>query len=361
MFNRCRPAAQLGLIGFVVVLSAAARAIAWDEEGHVIVTRLAFQALPTSMPAWIRTPEVQARLEYLSAEPDRWRGANSIQLDHVNKPDHYIDLELLEPYGMTIDTMPPLRRQFTDALAEFRIAHPEVARDYKPESDKDYVYRVPGLLPYAIAEWHAKVVSSWSTLKTFEANRSAVTDAMMAAARDNVVYNMGILSHFIGDGAQPLHLTIHHHGWLGDNPRGFMTSSRFHSYVDGTVLMRHHFTRDQLPGPAKSPAKVSPDRCWHDVAAYLTASHTQMVPLYELQKSGDLDKDKGKAFIRDRLTEGGSMLAGLWVCAWETPVNDTFLDKKLKGQLRGPRFGGVTSAPATDEVPATQPAASKSE
>lgn len=354
MHSHFRKRIPLALIALTVVASAAARAVAWDEEGHVVVTRLAFQTLPTSMPAWIRTPQVQARLEYLSAEPDRWRGANAVQLDHINKPDHYIDLELLEPYGMNINTMPRLRRQFTDALAEFRIAHPEVARDYQPESDSDYVYRVPGLLPYSIAELQAKVVSSWSTLKTFEANRAAVTDEMMAAARDNVVYNMGILSHFIGDGAQPLHLTVHHNGWVGDNPRGFGTSKRFHSYIDGGVLKRHGFDRDHLPGPAKPPALVRHDKCWEDVAAYLTASHAQMVPLYELEKSGELQKEKGKALIRDRLVEGGSMLAGMWVSAWETPVNDTFLDRKLKGQLRGPRFGGAASQPVTS-APTTRP------
>ncbi len=188
---------SLGLMVSAVVLGAAGRAFAWDEEGHVIVTRLAFQSLPTSMPAWIRTPEVQARLEYLSAEPDRWRGVNAIQLDHINKPDHYIDLEMLEPYGMTIDNMPILRRQFTDALCEFRIKHPEVAKDYKAETDKDYVYRVPGLLPYSIAELHWKVVSSWSTLKTMEANRDAVTDDMIRNAREDIVFHMGILSHFV--------------------------------------------------------------------------------------------------------------------------------------------------------------------
>lgn len=353
MNNRYRSHLSLILIVAAVLVTTAARALAWDEEGHVVVTRLAFQALPTSMPAWIRTPEVQARLEYLSAEPDRWRGANAVQLDHINKPDHYIDLELLEPYGMTLSTMPQLRRQFTDALCEFRIKHPEVAKDYKPEADGDYVYRTPGLLPYSIAELHWKVVSSWSTLKTFEANRAAVSDAMIASARENIVYNMGILSHFVGDGAQPLHLTVHHNGWVGDNPRGFGTSKRFHSYIDGGVLKRHEFDRDHLPGPAKPPAKISPDKCWQDVAAFLKASHAQMVPLYEMEKSGDLQKAPGKALINDRLVAGGSMLAGMWVCAWETPVNDTFLDRKLKGQLRGPRFGGATSQPAATAT--TQP------
>lgn len=339
----------------IVLFGAAASAHAWDEEGHVVVTRLAFQALPTSMPAWIRTPEVQARLEYLSAEPDRWRGVNSIQVDHINKPDHYIDLEMLEPYGMTIDTMPRLRRQFTDALTEFRLKHPEVAKDYDASRDPEYVYRVPGLLPYSIAELHWKVVSSWSTLKTMEANRSAVTDDMIRNARENIVYHMGILSHFVGDGAQPLHLTIHHNGWVGDNPRGFGTSKRFHSYIDGGVLVRHGFNRDHLPGPAKPPAKVRHDLYWEDMATYLKAGHAQMVPLYEMEKSGDLQKEPGKALIRDRLVEGGSMLAGMWVCAWETPTSDTFLDNKLK-RKPGVRFGGASATTAPAPVSTSQPA-----
>ncbi len=344
----------LTLTASLVFASAAARALAWDEEGHVIVTRLAFQSLPASMPAWIRTPEVQARLEYLSGEPDRWRGVNAPEVDHANNPDHYIDLEMLEPYGMTIDTIPQLRRQFTDALCEYRISHPEVGKDYKPEVDKDYLYRVPGLLPYSIAELHWKVVSSWSTLKTMEANRANVSDEMIRNARENIVYHMGILSHFVGDGAQPLHLTIHHHGWVGDNPRGFMTSSRFHSFIDGDVLALHHFTRDQLPGPAKPAAKVTPDHCWQDVATYLKATHSQMVPLYELQKSDELKREKGRMFIRDRLVEGGSMLAGLWVCAYETPTNDKFLDRKLKGSTGRPQFGRTASQPSATTQPASK-------
>ena len=52
-------------------------------------------------------------------------------------------------------------------------------------------------------------------------------------AQANVVYRMGILSHFVGDAAQPLHTTEHFNGWTGENPKGYTTSRRFHSWVDG--------------------------------------------------------------------------------------------------------------------------------
>ncbi len=73
------------------------------------------------------------------------------------------------------------------------------------------------------------------------------------------------------------------------------------------------------------------------------------------KKSGDLQKAPGKALINERLVEGGSMLAGLWVCAYETPTNDTFLANKLKGKARGPKFGGATSQPAEEKPATTQP------
>jgi hypothetical protein len=41
------------------------------------------------------------------------------------------------------------------------------------------------------------------------------------------------MGHLIGDASQPLHTTIHHHGWVGDNPHNYTTSRGFHSWIDG--------------------------------------------------------------------------------------------------------------------------------
>jgi hypothetical protein len=34
------------------------------------------------------------------------------------------------------------------------------------------------------------------------------------------------MRHYIGDGSQPLHDTIHHDGWQGPNPKGVYTESK---------------------------------------------------------------------------------------------------------------------------------------
>jgi len=44
---------------------------------------------------------------------------------------------------------------------------------------------------------------------------------------------MDVMGHFVGDGAQPLHVTKHHHGWVGDNPKGYATNTTFHAWIDG--------------------------------------------------------------------------------------------------------------------------------
>ncbi len=318
------------------VLPTPARA--WDEEGHVIVTRLAWERLPDDMPAWLKTPEVRYRLEYLSNEPDRWRGQNSVDLDHANSPNHYLDIDDLEPFGLTVMTLPPLRREFLDLMATKRAANPDKFPSRDPRRDRNYTHLVPGMLPYEIAELHWKIAASWTTLKTYEKYREYVTDEMIDNARENVVYQMGILSHFIGDGAQPLHTTRHHNGWVGANPNKYTTKKSFHSYIDGGVIRHHRLGSEDMVSLAKPARRVTKTRYWRDICRYLDESFAQVEPLYILEKSGELNGKKGKEFIQARMVEGGSMLAGTWAAAYRSATIDDFRVKRLleKGKVSRP-------------------------
>lgn len=302
-------------------------AFAWDEHGHATITVLAHEKLPPSMPGWLRSPDVRARLAYLSAEPDRWRGQHNADLDHINKPDHYLDIEALEPYGLTLEKLPRFRRQYTDLLATVRANHPD--RFPKPERDNDYTKGTPGFLPWSIAELQWKIAASWTTLKTYEKHAEYVRDDEMRFARDNVVLHMGLLSHFVGDGAQPLHLSDHHNGWVGPNPNGYTTSKQFHSFIDGGVIDLHSITTDSLLARAKAARAVTTTDYWKEIAIYLRESHVLVEPLYKLEKSGDLRKEPGRKFIEDRLLEGGAMLAGVWTASYDGAVIDDFRVKQL--------------------------------
>lgn len=326
------PGATLILIVAALTLQQSV-ARAWDEDGHAIITHLAIDALPDSMPDWIRTPEVRDRLVYLSNEPDRWRGQRNSHLDHINNPDHYIDEEMLHPYGWSLKTLPPFRLQFTDLMAVKRAADPKKyakggIEDNRP--DRDYTRPFPGFLPYRIAELQWQIAAGWTQLKTYEAHPDRVSESMLHNARENIVYSMGILSHYIGDGAQPLHLTIHHHGWLGENPNGYTTDSKFHAFIDDTIVTLHDITYDSLRSRAKPARKMSTKQYWRDINKYLYETYERVEPLYVLEKSGELKQDKGKRFIEERLLEGGAALAGAWVSAYEGARLDSFRVDRLK-------------------------------
>lgn len=327
-------------------------AAAWDEEGHCTITALAIEKMPDNLPSWVRESGIRDRLIYLSTEPDRWRGQRSDVLEHINNPDHYLDLEMLEPAGLSIDTLTSFRREFTDLLAAARIQHPDRFPSEDRGRDKAYTKLVPGTLPYRVAELHSLIAASWTTLKTYEQYRDYVTDDMIRNARENVVFYMGLVSHFVGDGCQPLHVTKHHHGWVGDNPKGYATNKGFHSLLDGGLIERFGISAATLRERALPARKVSSRDCFRDFCAYLKETHAQVEPLYVLDKSGELKKNAGKQFLEERLLVGGSMLAGVWASAYEAANIDDFRVNRLKAKGK---ISDQRKAPAAT----TQPSAAE--
>src|SRR5205823_4664732 len=120
---------------------------------------------------FVRAPAAAERVAFLAGEPDRWRNSQDVPLRHYSFPDHYIDLEQLNDYGLKPEMLPVLRYDFIAQLAVIRNAHPE--RFHQPldsSSDKDHTRGLVGLLPWAITENSAKLKSCFSYLKTFEAS-----------------------------------------------------------------------------------------------------------------------------------------------------------------------------------------------
>jgi len=70
---------------------------------------------------------------------------------------------------------------------------------------------------------------------------------------------------------------------------------------------------------------------WSELTAYVQRSFDQVVPLYELEKSGKLTQDQGKAAISERLHSGADMLAALYGSAWGASViNDKAVEEFKK-------------------------------
>lgn len=310
--------AAIGLA--LVLVSIALGLVGWSAPGHRTIARLAVEALPADAPGWVRGASAEHLVAFAANEPDRYRSNRSPTMSHENNADHYLDAELLADHGLTLRTLPLMRYQFVEVLIRSTPAQeptpsnmdgqavPVITPTFSPEG--------VGMLPYAIMEHYAKLVSTMNTARIIEAINDPQMADTLEQARANVRFEMGQLAHFVGDAGQPLHLTIHHHGWVGENPDGFTTDKKFHSYIDGDVVELHTLNADAVRGFEKPALRLTGDGVWDATIGLMERSFAALRPLCEMEKSGELRTEKGKAFIGERLADSSRVLGAMYASAW---------------------------------------------
>jgi hypothetical protein len=336
---------KLNTIILLSALSASAfHARAWDYEGHQAVNELALAAMPASFPAFALTPEARSRIAYLAGEADRWRNESNLRtgtglaLAHVNGPDHYLDLEDLTRYGLSPDNLPPLRYDFVADIVKARAAHPEKFPAIDPARDSDHTRELSGFLPWTITEYYEKLQSGFSTLAALE--KYGGTPGEIANARANIVYVMGVMGHFVGDASQPLHTTKHFNGWVDENPNHYTTDRKFHAWIDGGFFRNTGgIDVKRLSAKIHSAARIQgaaePDGIFRAAVDFVVANNQLVEPLYQLEKAGKLSDQggagaEGRSFLEGQLVKSGQLLGDLWLTAWLTAPEDTYLERELR-------------------------------
>jgi len=274
-------------------------AFAWGNKGHRIINRLAWQRLPSDMPAFLRGPTNGEEIEYLGPEPDRWRSPAAPELSAAQAPEHYIDLE----YADRLAELPRDRWQYVRALYAYGAQHPEQAAQMVPEK--------VGLQPWETTEIEQRLRAAFREWRDERASRRPTRSTERA-----IVFYMGWLGHYVADGSQPLHTTFQFNGWSGPNPRGYTTQRGIHSL----------FETDFVNGPiedADVAALVQAPRPLNDVftqyVAYLRQSNALVERTYELEKAGGFigrGTPESRKFTAERLAAGATMLVSLWETAW---------------------------------------------
>ena len=330
---------------------------AWDYTGHRIVNQIALDALPPDFPAFVREPANAERMAFLAGEPDRWRNTPDLIMKQSGGSwlDHFCDLEQLTDAGIAWDKVPSFRFDFAVQFAAGRAAHPDKFAPIDAAKNTDHTREWPGFAPWAIAEYFSRIRSGFAYLKVFE---ELGTPVEIANAKANLVYQMGVLGHYVGDCAQPLHTTIHHNGWVGPNPQGYSTGSGIHSWIDGGFMAKAGITLKELAPKVTVVQPISlaartdgREPLFVAVMDYLIASQKLVEPLYALDQAGKFrieganpPTEAGRAFIVGRLLTGGEMLGAIWLTAWKSAPPDTY----LRTQLLKRQAAGTT-------VPATKP------
>lgn len=294
---------SLGGIGLVLGICGASTA-PWGTKGHEMAARAAIETMPLSMPAFFR--DAADQLIYLGPEPDRWRVRSAPEMDQAWNYDHYIDLENV-PEG-ALDA--PDRFVYLRRLYEAGLDRPE---------------RDAGFLPYAILELYQRLATEW---RLWAAETDPDRRAWIA---QRIVNDAGILGHYVTDGSQPHHTTIHFNGWAADapNPQGYTTDRRFHSRFEASFVNAHVELDDvRARMPAAPRAFRGREEVRSGVMGYLTTTHDYVDDLYRIDRDAGFDTEgapqpESKEFAAQRLASGGAMLATLWWSAWLEGLDPT--------------------------------------
>ncbi|MDX6695808.1 MAG: hypothetical protein QOF02_3411 [Blastocatellia bacterium] len=265
---------------------------AWGEAGHKLSGRAAATDLPKEMPKFFR--QATAQLEYLNPEPDRWRSRVHVEMNEAFSYDHFVDMEMVPAAAFNAED----RYAYLVALYDAGIKKPETA----------------GLLSFHIVELYQRLRAE------FYLWRNAKDKRTRQWIEERIINDAGILGHYVADGANPHHTTIHYNGWdkHTPNPNNYTTDNTFHARFESEYVQTHISINDLLPKMNKTPSVLNNPRA--DVLQYLRDSNSQVVRLYEIEKRNTYNKNttapENKEFAIERLVAGAQMLRNLWWTAW---------------------------------------------
>lgn len=268
----------------------------WGASGHEMAALAAHATLPAEMPPFFR--DARDQLAYLNAEPDRWRDGSMTEMAEAWAYDHYIDLENV-PEG-ALET--PDRFGYLRALYAAGLSRPE---------------RDAGFLPFRILELYQRLVTEWRLW------RAAADPSTRRWIEARIIGDAGILGHYVTDGSQPHHTTIHFNGWSAgaSNPEGYTVDRTFHARFESDFVAAHVTLADVERRVARRPASVA-HSARSAIIDYMRDTHAQVEALYRLDRDVGFDPSGAPRsatvdFAAERLAAGASMLAVLWVSAWE--------------------------------------------
>ncbi len=310
----------------VAVVTVPAAVSAWGNTGHRLIGVAAVRALPEELPAFLRTPGAAAEVGELAREPDRTKGGGQPH-DRERDTAHFIDMDdqarVMDQRGMSIDALPRLKSEYDAALTAAGL-------------DVDDA----GYLPYAIMDGYQQLVRDFATWRVLNAAEAREADpGKRAWYREDrlrrealILRDMGYLAHYVGDGAQPHHTTIHYNGWSRDvpNPEGFTTSRQTHGAFEGAFTARVA-RLDAVEAAMKAP-KLDGFDLRARVPAYLKTTLAEVLPFYRLEKAGGFGEGdaRGASFALNRLAAGASELRDLFILAWRDSADDEIGWPKVK-------------------------------
>lgn len=265
---------------FIAAVMAAApfSAEAWWSGAHMSASKAAVRAPSENLPAFFRAGE--GMIAHASADPDIIRGRAAPALRDAERPEHFIDLELLKGRDL-----PSTRYAYYRLCQEINI---------NPATT--------GTLPYAIMEWTQRLAFAFEEYRRFPDN---------PYIRFKALYIAGVLSHYSVDLCNPLHCTVHYDGRA--NPDGSSPHTGIHAKVDG-LPEKMELTADDFA--LTEPVEPFED-LFKGIVEEIHASRELIDFIYE-----DEEAALTREFAVERMNAAARFTARLFETAWSYPLED---------------------------------------
>lgn len=279
--------------GTLVAAAGGIGAGSWGSDGHLMIGRAAALGIPDEMPQFFR--DAVDQLSWLNVEPDRWKDRTERGLDEALyrsfSPGHYVNLEAVPDQAWT---------------AEHRLAYFEALHQAGVEHQ-------PGYLPYTILELSQRLRVGFRLWRTADGPERDWIE-------QRIINDAGVLGHYVADGSNPLHTSIHYNGWVGDSSLGYASDATTHERIESRYV-RERIAFEDVLTHVDSVAVVFPD-LRRAVWQYVEQSNALVEQMYQIDLAARFDEhtvaSANRDFIVERLAVGASMLRDIWWTAWVT-------------------------------------------
>lgn len=314
--------------------------VLWGVRGHTVIDRVAVRTIPNDGPTFLSGQEEW--VAYQAIVPDLWRKTTEPFLKIVEDPNHGW---FREPLAF-LHEIPRSRYEFVLALYD---EHKRLLAAGDTAAAAVTNVRWTGTLPYAAVENYERMIPA---MRRYRQARATGGDTHFIEIE--IGSYLARLGHYIGDGAQPLHVTVSHDGWVGPNPNGYATDHKVHGRFESRFVNAMTFEPSDVQ-KLVPPAKVLDDP-FQAILAHLDTSATYVEEVYRLDKDGALATGKdpaARALVLQQLSRGAALLRDLAYTAW-VRSGDTTSVARGESPLdpHNPRYN-----PATGSAPAPLPPA----
>jgi hypothetical protein len=312
------------------------QAWSWGHTGHVGISQIAMQALPSEIPAFVRSAQSIAQVGELGAEADISKTTGIVTSatgnitttrtahDAERDPGHFIDVDdngIVIGGVIALNALPATRQEF-DTLQRTATS---------PGGQTQY----GGYLPYALLDGFQQLRKDFAIWRALSVGLStATTDPDRAYFRFQlqlrqqlIIRDIGYWSHFVADASQPMHVSVHFNGWGNfPNPNGY-TTAPIHAPFEG-AFVHNYINFVAVAGQMRPYTDRGVTTIEQRIPLYLAETLAQTIPVYQAAKDSNDDNYKTAqpaelAIVTKQLAAGASELRDQIVDAWRQSASVT--------------------------------------